>query len=48
MIVDQTFSIFIDLGATERIISSAVLKRIKVNIVEQDDFRYVKMASGAK
>jgi hypothetical protein len=47
-IVDQTFSILIDLGATERFISSAVLKIIKVKEVEQDEFRYVEMASGAK
>jgi hypothetical protein len=30
-IVDQTFSILIDPGATESFISSAVLKRIKVD-----------------
>jgi predicted aspartyl protease len=47
-IVDQNFSILIDPGATERFISSATLKRIKVKEVEQDEFRYVEMASGAK
>jgi hypothetical protein len=47
-IVDQNFSILIDPGATERFISSATLKRIKVKVVEQDEFRYVEMASGAK
>jgi hypothetical protein len=38
----------IDLGATERFISSAVLKPIKVKAVEHDEFSYVEMASGAK
>jgi hypothetical protein len=47
-IADQTFSILIDLGATERFISSAALKIIKVKAVEQDEFRYIEMASGAK
>jgi len=48
MIVDQTFSIFIDLGAIERFISSTTLKRINVKEVEQDAFRYVEMDLGAK
>jgi predicted aspartyl protease len=48
MITYQHFSILIDLGATECFISSVVLKRIKVKVVEQDEFRYVEMASGAK
>jgi hypothetical protein len=48
MIIDQNFSILIDPGATKRFISSATLKRIKVKVVEQDEFRYVEMASGAK
>jgi hypothetical protein len=48
IIVDQTFSILIDPGATKRFISSETLKRIKVKAVEQDKFRYVEMASGAK
>jgi hypothetical protein len=47
-IADQTFSILIDLGATERFISGATLKIIKVKAVEQDEFSYVEMASGAK
>jgi hypothetical protein len=48
MIVDQTFGIFIYLGATKRSISSETLKRIKVKVVKQDEFRYVEMISGAK
>jgi hypothetical protein len=48
MIADQQFSILIDPGATESFISSVVLKIIKVKEVEQDEFRYVEMASGAK
>jgi hypothetical protein len=47
-IADQTLSILIYLGATESFISGAVLKRIKVNVVQQDDFSFVEMASGAK
>jgi hypothetical protein len=47
-IADQTLSVLIDLGATESFISGAALKRIKVKAVEQDDFSYVEMASGAK
>ena len=47
-IIDQTFSILIDPGAIESFISSATLKRIKVKVVEQDEFRYLEMASGAK
>jgi hypothetical protein len=38
----------IDPGATESFISGAVLKRIKVKAVEQDEFIFVEMASGAK
>jgi hypothetical protein len=48
MIVDQHFSVLIDLGATKSFISSATLKRIKVKEVEQDEFNYVEMAAGAK
>jgi hypothetical protein len=48
MIVDQNYSVFIDPGATERFISSAALKRIKVKAVEQDELKYVEMASGVK
>jgi hypothetical protein len=47
-IADQTLSILIDPGATESFISGAVLKRIKVKAVEQDEFSFVEMASGAK
>jgi hypothetical protein len=47
-ITDQNFIILIDLGATKRFISSAVLKGIKVREVEQDKFRYVEIASGSK
>ena len=38
----------IDPGATESFISSAALKRIKVKAVEQDEFSFVEIASGAK
>jgi hypothetical protein len=38
----------IDPGATKRFISSATLKRIKVKVVDQDEFIYVEMASDAK
>jgi hypothetical protein len=38
----------IDHGATESFISGAMLKRIKVKVVEQDEFKFVEMASGAK
>jgi hypothetical protein len=48
MIVDQNYSVLIDPRATERFISSAVMKRIKVKAVEQDEFKYVEMALGAK
>jgi hypothetical protein len=47
-ITDQNFSILINQGATERFISGATLKRIKVKAVEKDEFRYVEMASGNK
>jgi hypothetical protein len=47
-VVDQTLSILIDPGATESFISGAALKRIKVKAVEQDEFSFVEMASGAK
>jgi hypothetical protein len=47
-ITDQTLSILIDPGATESFISGAALKRIKVKAVEQDEFSFVEMASGAK
>jgi hypothetical protein len=45
---DQTLSVLIDLSATESFISGAVLKRIKVKAVDQDEFSFVEMASGAK
>jgi hypothetical protein len=38
----------IDPCATKRFISGASLKIIKVNEVEQDEFSYMEMASGAK
>jgi hypothetical protein len=48
MIVDQHFSILINLGDTEIFIFSVVFKIIKVKEVEQDDFRHVQMTFGAK
>jgi predicted aspartyl protease len=47
-VADQTLSILIDTGATESFISGAVIKRIKVKAVEQDEFSFVEMASRAK
>jgi hypothetical protein len=47
-VADQTLSILVDLGANESFISGAALKRIKVKVVEQDEFIFVEMASGAK
>jgi hypothetical protein len=47
-IVDQNFSLLIDPSAIKRFISNAMLKIIKVKPDEQDKFRYVEMASGAK
>jgi hypothetical protein len=47
-IADQTLSILIDPGATESFIFGTTLKRIKVKAIEQDDFSFVEMASGAK
>jgi hypothetical protein len=47
-VADQTPSILIDPGATESFISGAALKRIKVKAVEQDEFSFVEMDSGAK
>jgi hypothetical protein len=47
-VADHTLSILIDPGATKSFISGAVLKRIKVKAVEQDDFSFIEMASGAK
>ena len=47
-IANQNFSILIAPRATERFISSTSLKRIKVKVVEQYEFKYVEMASGAK
>jgi hypothetical protein len=38
----------IDLGAIERFIYGAALKRIKVKAVKQDEFIYVEMSSGVK
>jgi hypothetical protein len=48
IVVDQPLSILIDPGATESFISSAALKQIKVKAVENDEFRFVEMASEAK
>jgi hypothetical protein len=48
IIADQTLSVLIDPGATESFISGAALKMIKVKEVEQDEFSFVEMASGAK
>jgi hypothetical protein len=48
VVADQTLSILIDLSATESFILGATLKRIKVKAIEQDDFSFVEMASGAK
>jgi hypothetical protein len=48
VVADQNLSILIDLGDTESFISGATLKRIKVKAVEQDEFSFVEMASGAK
>jgi hypothetical protein len=47
-IADHTFSILIYPGATKSFIFGATLKIIKVKEVEQDEFSYVEMASGAK
>ena len=47
-VTDHTLSILIDLGATESFIFGVALKRIKVKAVEQDEFSFVEMASGAK
>jgi hypothetical protein len=47
-IADQTLIILIDPSATESFISGAVLKRIKVKAVKQDEFSFVEMPSGAK
>ena len=48
IVTDQTLSILIDPGATESFIYGAALKRINVKAVEQDEFSFVEMASGAK
>ena len=45
---DQTLSVLIDLGATEIFVYFAALKSIKAKAVEQDEFSFVEMASGAK
>jgi hypothetical protein len=45
---DQTLSILIDPGAIESFISGAALKRIKVKVVEHDEFSFVEMALGSK
>jgi hypothetical protein len=47
-ITDQTLSFLIDPSATESFISGATLKRIKVKAVDQNEFSFVEMASGAK
>jgi hypothetical protein len=48
IVADQTLSILIDPGATKSFIFGAALKRIKVKAVEQNEFRFVEMASRAK
>jgi hypothetical protein len=48
IVADQTLSILIDPSATESFISGAVLKRIKVKAIEQDEFSFMEMASKAK
>jgi hypothetical protein len=45
IVADQTLTILKDPGATESFTSGAVLKRIKVKAVEQDEFSFVEMAS---
>ena len=47
-ISNQTFSILIDLGATDRFISSEMLKRIKVKEVKNEEFSYIEMDLGSK
>jgi hypothetical protein len=47
-VAEQTPSILIDPGATESFVSGAALKRIKVKAVEQDEFSFIEMDSGAK
>jgi hypothetical protein len=47
-VADKTLSFLIDPGATDSFISGAALKRIKVKAVEQDEFRFIEMALGAK
>jgi hypothetical protein len=47
-IIDHTLSVLIDPRATESFISGAVLKRIKIKEVDQNEFSFVEMASGAK
>jgi hypothetical protein len=47
-VVDQTSSILIDPGATERFLSSVSLKIIKVKEVEEDKFKYVEIESSCK
>jgi hypothetical protein len=48
MIIDKKFIVLIDPEATESFIYSVGLKIINVKVIEQDEFRYVEMASGAK
>jgi hypothetical protein len=47
-VADQNLSILIDPRATKSFIYGASLKRIKVKAVEQDEFSFMEMASGAK
>jgi hypothetical protein len=47
-IADHTLCIWIDPWATESFISGVAPKRIKVKVVEPDDFSFVEMASGDK
>ena len=48
IVADQTLSILIDPGATKSFIYGAALKRIKVKVVEQDEFSFIEMALRAK
>jgi hypothetical protein len=47
-ITDQTLIILIDPSAIESFISSEAQKWIKVKEVDQNEFSFVEMASGAK
>jgi hypothetical protein len=47
-VANQILRILIDPSGTESFICGAVLKRIKVKAVKQDEFSFVEMALGAK